>query len=124
MPGHPVDGEQGEIRGPLKLFKMPTSSRARGVNTTQMSAGDPTSQTKLAATCTNTPPRPPHIVCTSLKTYILSSDTSGWIAILVRAEPTNLIHTLTARPSTAEPATVKEQRFSSLVKIKLNFLEW
>ena len=42
---------------------MPTSSWARGVNTTQMSAGDPTSQTKLAATCTNTPPRlPPYCV--------------------------------------------------------------
>lgn len=55
MPGHPVNGEQQEIRGLLKLFKMPTSSGARGVNTIQMSARDPKSQTKLASTCTNTP---------------------------------------------------------------------
>lgn len=55
---------RGEIRGPLKLFKMPTSSRARGVNTTQMSAGDPKSQPKLAVICTNTPPcLAPYCVC-------------------------------------------------------------
>lgn len=76
MPGHPVNGEQGEIRGLLKLFKMPTSSRARGVNTTQMSAGDPTSQTKLAATCTN--------MSVSLKPYTPYSDTVGFITILVK----------------------------------------
>lgn len=93
MSGHPVDGEQGEIRGLLKLFKMPTSSGARGVNTTQMSAGDPTSQTKLAATCTNTPPCLPHIVCAPLKTYILHL---GWIAILVRAGPVLFILLLEA----------------------------
>lgn len=29
----PVDGEYREIKGLLKLFKMPTSSRERGVNT-------------------------------------------------------------------------------------------
>lgn len=94
MPGHAGEGEQGEIRGTLKLFKMPTSSGARGVNTTQMSAGDPTSQTKLAATCTNTPLCLPCIVCASLKTYILNSDTSGWIAMLVRAEPALFMHLL------------------------------
>lgn len=61
MFGHPEHGELGEIRGLLKLCKMPTSSRARGVNATQMSTGGPTSQTKLAATCTNTSLRLPHI---------------------------------------------------------------
>lgn len=50
MTGHPVEGVQEEIRGLLKLFKMPNLSGPRGVNATQMSTGDPTSQTKLAAT--------------------------------------------------------------------------
>lgn len=84
MPGHPVHGVQGEIRGLLKLFKMPTSSRARGVNATQMSTGDPTSQTKLAATCTNTPLCLPHI-CEHVFTdihYTLCSDTFGSHCIL------------------------------------------
>lgn len=62
-------------RDRLRLFKMPTSSTARGVNTTQMPAGDPRSQPKLPVICTNTRPWPPHIVCASYKTCILTSVT-------------------------------------------------
>lgn len=63
---------------------MPTSSGAQGVNTTQMSAGDPKSQTKLAVICTNTPLCLPHIA--SLKTQTHSRDTSGVVALLGSAK--------------------------------------
>lgn len=78
---------------------MPAQSGPRGVNTTQMSARDPRSQTKLAATCTNTP-LCPIFVCASLMTCTLRSD----IGVHCQSSKgrTNLIHSLTISPCPVE----------------------
>lgn len=78
---------------------MPAQSGPRGVNTTQMSARDPRSQTKLAATCTNTP-LCPIFVCASLMTCTLRSD----IGVHCQSSKgrTNLIHSLTISPYPVE----------------------
>lgn len=75
------------------LFKMPNSTGARGVNTSQMSTEDPKSQMKLAVICTNIP------LCLAHKTYTYPKR-YGFQALTHRVGLLQCIHSLGASTNT------------------------